>query len=333
MRITSETLFKIAHDTMIQRTRSDRDLIAIYLHGSLLEGDPLLGGTTDIDLVFIHDDAAPVAREIQRLTDEVHLDIAHHSRGEYRHARDLRLHPWLGPTLFRCKILHDPQHFMDFTQAGVRSQFNRPDNILARARSQAEHAREMWLALHEMTTEPGLEDVALFLRAVEHAANAISLLSGPPCTERRFLLQFSQRAEAIGRGGLFLGLLGLLGAQNANVESLRAWLPAWEVAYKAIPSGKAPPRLHPDRRAYYRQALDKTLQSEQPRSVLWPMLHTWTHAVSLLPLDSAEHQTWQEVFRQLELFGPALAQRIAALDAYLDTIEETLDEWGRANGV
>jgi hypothetical protein len=44
MRITTETLLKIARDTVAQRTRSDRSLLAIYLTGSLLESEPLLGG-------------------------------------------------------------------------------------------------------------------------------------------------------------------------------------------------------------------------------------------------------------------------------------------------
>ncbi len=54
MRITPEILQKLARDTVAQRTRSDRDVVAVYLQGSLLRDDPLLGGTADIDLFFIH---------------------------------------------------------------------------------------------------------------------------------------------------------------------------------------------------------------------------------------------------------------------------------------
>ena len=90
MRITPALLLKIARDTVAQRTRSDRGLLSIYLHGSLLEDDPLLGGTADIDLGVIHDEEYSMEREIQRLTDEVHLDIAHHARSDYRWARSLR---------------------------------------------------------------------------------------------------------------------------------------------------------------------------------------------------------------------------------------------------
>ncbi|HJW89871.1 MAG TPA: hypothetical protein VJ436_04435 [Anaerolineales bacterium] len=332
MRITPETLLKIARDTVSRRTRSDRDLLSVYLHGSLLDADPFLGGAADIDLVFVHNESVLVNREIERLTDEIHLDIAHHDRRDYRRARDLRLHPWLGPTIFRSRILYDPQHFMDFTQATVRGQFNRPDYILGRARSQAEHARQMWISLHSLHSPPGVQEVALYLRSVEHAANAVAGLSGPPLTERRFLLHFPARAQAIGRPGLYPGLLGLLGAPRALEEVLRGWLPAWESAYQDLPREQAPLRLHIHRRLYYLNAFNKILNSERPQDLLWPLLHTWTQAALLLPAESAHVLAWQAALEQLGLLSEAFAERVAALDAYLDTVEETLEEWARANG-
>lgn len=332
MRITPEILMKIARDTVERRARSDRDLLSIYLHGSLLEGNPLLGGTADIDLVFVHNDGGLVEREIQPLSDEVHLDIAHHGRGQYRRARALRLHPWLGPTIFRCRVLHDPQHFMDFTQASVRGQFNRPDYVLGRARQQAEHAREMWFALHARAGEAGPQVVTLYLRALEHAANAVASLSGAPLTERRFLMNFPARAQAVARPGLYAGLLGLLGAPQAEADLLRAWLPAWQAAYRALPGEQAPPRLHPARCGYYLRAFEEVMNGERPNDLLWPLLRTWTLAIGLLPPASPQRQTWEEALQRLGLLGGNFAGRVAALDAYLDTVEETLEAWGRANG-
>ena len=157
MRITRETLLKLARDTVTQRARADRGIVSAYLHGSLLEEEPLLGGTADIDLFIVHNDSSQVEREIVRITDEVILDITHHPRNVYRQTKELRLHPWLGPTIFGCKILYDPQHFMDFTQAGVRGQFNRADQVLGRARPQVEHARQMWMDFDTNPPAPGLE--------------------------------------------------------------------------------------------------------------------------------------------------------------------------------
>ena len=45
MRITRDTLLKIARDTVDSRTRQDRTIMAVYLSGSLLENDFQLGGT------------------------------------------------------------------------------------------------------------------------------------------------------------------------------------------------------------------------------------------------------------------------------------------------
>ena len=55
MRLTRETLIKIARDTAEQRVQISRRIICIYLVGSVLSDSPLLGGTTDIDLIIIHD--------------------------------------------------------------------------------------------------------------------------------------------------------------------------------------------------------------------------------------------------------------------------------------
>ena len=149
MRITHDMLMKVASDAVARQARQNRDLLSAYLCGSLLGEDYLLGGTADVDLVFIYNEPYPLEREVRRLTDDVHLDIAHHSRARYRQTRELRLDPWMGPTIYWSKILYDPQHFMDFTQASVRGQFNQPDNIIARARLQSNHARQAWFNLEE----------------------------------------------------------------------------------------------------------------------------------------------------------------------------------------
>jgi len=332
MRITQATLLKIARDTVMIRERQYPDLLAVYLHGSVLEKNPLLGGTTDIDLFFVHINEVEERREIERLTDEVHLDISHHSRGDYRGTLDMRLHPWVGPTIFDCRIIYDPQHFMDLVQANVRGQFNRPDYVLERARGQAEHARQMWFELYNLAGEPDLEQVDMYLRAVEHVANAVTSLTGAPLTERRFTLQFPARAEAIGKAGLYPGLLGLLGGPNVDAQKLTEWLEPWQQAYQAVPADQAPPRLHPNRQTYYLRALEAIIGSGQPQDALWPLLRTWCRAMTLLPAGGEEMETWRGVLLHLGLLGVEFKQRVAALDAYLDMVEEALDEWGRASG-
>jgi len=333
MRITPALLHKIARDTVEQRRRKDHSLLAVYLTGSLFAGNPLFGGTADIDLFFIHDERVSPEREIQRLTDEIHLDIAHHGREDYNQTRALRLHPWMGYNIINCTIMHDPQHFMDFTQASVRGQFEQPENVLGRVQGQAEQARATWLSLHDQKDEPHLPQVRQYLHAVGQAANAVACLSGPPLTERRFLRSFPDRAAVVGRSGLYAGLLGLLGAGQVEDGAFDGWLEAWEKAYQALPIDEAPPRLHPDRFAYYRRAFDSHISGDSPQDVLWPLLCTWLEAVALLPEDGPQFTEWQEALSSLGLLGPGYRERVAALDAYLDSVEELLDEWGQRRGI
>lgn len=334
MRITRRMLEKVIRDTVAQRVRVDRNLVSIYLCGSLLGEEFLLGGATDIDLVFIHLDEPPAAREIVRLTDEIHLDIAHHRQKDYRNTRQLRVHPWLGPTLFDCQILHDPQHFMDFTQASVRGQYDRSEYVLERVRSQAEHARQIWFAFFDNPVENGPEDVGRYLKAVVHAANAVASLTGPPLTERRLLMDFQGRAEEVGRPGLYAGLLGLLGAPAVDEwQMLEAWIEPWQAAYRSVPEAGALARLHPDRETYYTSAFRAYLDGGVPLNILWPLLNTWNQAAQLLPDESDQRAAWLHAFTYLGLAGNDFAGRIEALDAYLDTVEELIEDWARARGV
>lgn len=333
MRITPSMLNKIARDTVAERTRQDHSLLAIYLTGSLFSGEPLLGGTADIDLFFVHNDSVTPKREIQRLTDEVHLDIAHLGRDDYTQARTLRQHPWLGYGIINCNIMFDPQHFMDFTQASVRGQFDQPENVLSRVQGQAEHARQIWLALHDRRGEAQLKQVEDYLRAVGQAANAVACLSGLPLTDRRFMLQFPARAATVNRAGLYAGLVGLLGGSQIEAEQLRKWIDEWEQAYRAVPADDVTPRLHPDRFAYYQRAFESLVGSDSPQDVLWPLLRTWLKAAKCLPADSAPLDAWSAAFTELGLFGPVFQERVSGLDAYLDNVEELLDEWGQARGI
>lgn len=332
MRINLELLQRIARDTVTERTRTERDLLAIYLHGSLLTGDPLMGGAADIDLFFIHNNSLPQEREIVPVTEEVHLDISHHPRSLYTQPRRLRNHPWLGPVVYGCKILYDPQHFMDFTQASVRGQFNQPDNVMSRARSQAEHARQIWLSLHSTAQADGIKPLTDYLRAVVHAANAVAILTGPALAERRFLLDFPQRAEAIDHPGLYAGLLGLLGGPTIDAAGLHAWLPAWRSAYLDIPDKNRPAGLHPARLVYYSQAFEAVLSGPQPVAALWPLVLTWTDIVGFLPPNSPDCIAWQEAMAHLGLTASGFTQKVTALDAFLDTVDETLDSWAQKNG-
>ncbi len=351
MRVNRESLLRIAKETAIQRARADRAIIAVYLTGSLLSEDPFLGGAADIDLVFVHENEPAFRSEIIPLTGEVHLDITHRSRRVYDRPRRLRTDPWLGPEMWNPLLLHDSRHFFEFVQAGVRDRFHEPANVLHRARSNANHARQIWGGL-QSSPDPSPTGLLHYLEAVNHAANAIAVLNGPPLAERRFLLQFPACAAAAGRPGLTAGLLGLLGAPQTDATSLSAFLSPWQAAFtEACSSPEALPpvfgssaqpggsdrgvesHLHPARLGYYALAIEFLLNSGEPLTILWPLLHTWTLSAVVLPPDSPQRHAWRSAFNQIGLLGDGFSACLNSLDQYLDSIEELLESMAAENGL
>jgi hypothetical protein len=331
MRITRETLIRIAKETAQKRALSDRGLVAAYLTGSLLGEEPFLGSTTDIDIIFVHAGEPQVRREILAVTADVHLDLIHNSRSEYDKPKELRVHPWLGPDLYDPMPLYVTQHFFEFVQAGVRDKFHEPVNVLARARRNAEHARQIWSGL-QIAPPAGPELLLDYLRAVNHAANAVAILGGTPLAERRFLLQFPSRAEAAGRPGMAAGLLGLLGGGRLDAAVLNGLLPEWEKAFQdAAGRPRVDARIATARLGYYRQAFELLLAGDSPQAILWPLLLTWTLSAAVLP---PTHQSrWLAACEQAGLAGAALQERVDALDAFIDTVEEILDNFATGNNL
>ena len=92
MRVTRESLIKIARETAQERAYNDKDIIAAYLTGSLSNDqiDPMLGGTADIDIIFVHKDEPKHRREFVRLTPDFHVDISHRAKSEFKRPRGRR---------------------------------------------------------------------------------------------------------------------------------------------------------------------------------------------------------------------------------------------------
>ncbi|MBE0699265.1 MAG: hypothetical protein IH586_20270, partial [Anaerolineaceae bacterium] len=245
MRITRDTLLKLARNTAAERIYQDRQLVCIYLTGSLLMDEPLLGGATDIDLICVHNVRPDQNREIVRATKEIHLDITHYDQAIFQNPRHLRLDPWIGSFLCKDPIcLHDIGHWFEFTQAGVYAQFKRPENVIQRARPFAAQARQIWFQLQDKPSDANPQALQNYLKALERAANSVAMLVGTPLTERRFMLQFPARVEALERPGLSAGLADLYTADLPSEETWQLWLEQWESCLKAV--GKlenVPPHL------------------------------------------------------------------------------------------
>jgi hypothetical protein len=335
MRITRDTLLKIARDAASQRVKVTRRVLCIYLTGSCLQEEALLGGSGDIDLVMVEDGQPLMPREIVRLNDEISLDIAHYSQEDFSHPRQLRVDPWLGPILYnKPMVLHDSNHWFDYIQASTGAQFLQPDNVLARARTLAETARQGWLDLTLGNQPDHLRQVYAYYKALENAGNAIASLSGVPLTERRFLLQIPQRAAAIQQTDLSAVLMNLAGG-NTEVSDIdwQSWASAWEaalIAAAAVPT--CPLRLQLPRKDYYTRAA-ASLWEGHPIAAFWIMARTWSLAAAHLPEDSEHRSSLAPVLNAVGLDQEHIETRIEELDAFLDRVEEALDRWAQKNGV
>ena len=338
MIITRESLLRIARDTVKARTQGDFSkhyILSIFLTGSLLTDDPLMGNSTDIDLVFIHSMPPGIRREIVPLSPDIHLDIKHNQRDEYEPARDLRVNPWLGPEIYNAVQLYDPDHFFDFTQAAVRDKYDDPVNVHARANLNAEHARGIWSDLvsdpkAKTSKQPKL--LLRYLKSVSHAANVLPAMKSPILGERRFLLEFSPIANAFNLPELGGELYSLLGAGQLQVDNLDETLNAWEQDF--LEAGKYPEaeaRLNPNRLAYYRRGFESVIDDGIQGALLWPLLITWSLAASLLPQE--KQTAWANTCTSLGLINEGMEANLERLDSFLDTLEGMLEQWKVQNGI
>ncbi len=334
MRVTRESLIRIAKENAQERAFNDRDIIAAYLTGSLIsDADPLLGGTADIDIIFVHAEEPKHRREFAKLTADFHLDISHRAKAEFKRPRELRLDPWLGWEMYDPMLLFEREKFFEFVQAGLRAgfEFNAPAPALDRSRQLLAHGRGIWRDLLEVT-EVMPHDLSQYMKSLYHAVNAVAELSGPPLQERRLMLEFPARAETAKRPGLNIGLVGLLGATNLDTAILSEWLTEWKLAFEAaMENSRVDPRIHRARLNYYEKGIQALLAGDNPRAALWPLLQTWTLAVDVLPHHAVV--AWRSACERLHLTGSGFEEHVNGLDQYLDEVESLLDELAAENGL
>ena len=321
MRLTPEILRKHAQVLVDKEVKKTRGIIAAYLRGSLLYGSPLLGGAGDIDLVFIHNSPPVNDSQIIKLTPEIHFDIEHHDEILYRKPREVRLDPWLGPTIYDAQPLYDPRHFLDYTQAGARSNFDFPENIQARSKPLIEEARQFWMDRQISAPREILIEFPAFLKALQNTVNAIALLTGPPLPARRLALEFPARAAAVGAPGLALAFNHLLGSVSLSHDLLKSWLDEWEKIIDSLSATGGSVPLLVDKKIYYRDAMVSMLKSEKPHDMLWPLINTWTEAISLLPENNKYQLAWIKALTTLGFAGKDYLVRLAALDNFLELCE------------
>ncbi|MEK6753750.1 MAG: hypothetical protein AABZ00_15950 [Chloroflexota bacterium] len=334
MRVTRDSLIRIAKETTQERVYNDPEIIAAYLTGSLLSAEPMLGGTADIDLVFVYKNKPAKAREFVKLTPDFHLDISRRAKDEYKSPRELRGDPWLGFEMYAPMLLYEREKFFDFLQASLRAgfEFEQPPLMLQRCRTMLSHGRGIWTDLTELDKPAGPKEVRKYMKSLFHAINTVAELSGSPIQERRLLLEFPARAEAAQKPGMVAAAYNLIGANNVDAEKVKSWLADWKAAFKlASETADVDARIHPARLNYYEKAIKALLDGETPLSALWPVLHTWTLSAAVLNGDHLKF--WQNACSELGLLGDGFTERVEGLDHFIDDIEVTLDEIATENGL
>lgn len=334
MRITRDILLKAARTVVQQRTMRDKHILCVYLTGSVIDDLPLLGGTADIDLIFVHDETPPQPREILRLTPDVHLDLAHHDQSIYNQPRELRFNPWIGSYLLKSPVvLHGTQHWFEYIHATVNATFHQPETVLQRALPLAEKARQTWLDFQLDPQEPDPERIWAYLQALEESANALAILEGAPLTERRFMLQFPQRVAELGYPGMASGLVDLIAPQMPDTETIAGWIVDWKASLAKVgQKADCPLGLTPIRHGYYTRAAE-ALASDQPAAALWILLHTWTRAITSCDMDADSLEKWRACLTELGIVGENFQNCMNRFDQFLDQVEEIIEKWADQNGI
>lgn len=334
MRVTRESLLRIAKETAQERAYNDPDIIAAYLTGSLLNVDPMLGGTTDIDLIFVHNNLPKKVREFVKLTPDFHLDISRRAKDEFKSPKGLRGDPWLGYEMYDPILLYEREKFFDFVQASLRAgfDFEQPPLMLERCRTMLSHGRGIWMDISELDEPAGPKEIRKYLKSLFHAINTVAELSGPPIHERRLLLEFPERAEAANKPGMVAGAYGLIGANRVDADKVTGWRADWKSAFKtASASKKSDARIDSTRMNYYEKAIKSMLEGETPLAALWPLIHTWT--LSAHVLKGEQLKFWENACIELGLLGDEFSEKVEGLDHFIDEVEIVLDEIAAANGL
>jgi len=335
VRITKELLISTAKDTVKNRTfGGSGDIVCAYITGSLTFEDPLIGGATDIDLVFVHSLETEQRREIIQIADDFHLDIAHFPQSAFSQPRQLRTDPWLGGFLCHYPIvILDNNYWFDYVRSGVFAHFFQPANVIERVRPFAESARKLWMKLSMQQPEDHHLCLQIYIQSIKDAANAISCLTSVPLTDRRLMLDLPARAEAINMPGLSGGLADLLLPPDPIEPEWDMWLKNWDGTFSSYQQHQNTSlSFSPCRRSYYQKAI-MGLSEPNSQAALWILLRTWSlMAAELAPNNVTQHGL-DDLLHVLLLDRDNFQSRMNALDQFLDVVEEAIDNWQASAGL
>jgi hypothetical protein len=330
LEVTRDKLIELAELETMHRAENS-GLVSSYLIGSVAAGNPILGDTADVDLILIHEHEPSTQREIQRLSEYIHLDIYHHPKKRYMQPRELRIDPWIGPSLSAPVFIYDPQHFFEWAQAGARGQFFRSDHVFRRASALFKRARQA-MSLLPLSNRW----LKTYARIALEATNAVVTLTGKPAAGRRLAIEIEQTTKDAGHPEVYQRFLQLLGGDALNTTLIPQWLSAWGYAFDTAAAISKEPELNPCRRMYYLKGFQALVDADRPEAILWKLLTTWERAIHTLAKsdNAAPHQAaWDSVRQRLRLSPKAMNSRAEELEEHLQSIEHLLSAWAEEVGV
>jgi hypothetical protein len=319
-----EALIELATQVARERMQHRPSLVSAYLIGSVAAHEPPLGGATDVDLVLIDADHPPADHELVALRPELVVDIHYRAQVAYRNAKQLRVHPWLGPELCEPVFLFDPTHFFELAQSAARGQFHRPDHVATRARA--------FLALaeaHLLTPNPSLEALTL---ALWNAANATITLTGFPAGRRRLTLRLESAATHIQQPALYDRFLALTGGPELEISQAEVLLIDLGAAYRLAQTADDE-ALHPARWPLYEPGLRAQIAADRSADGLWLILHLWQAAARRLADQPWDAHAYAAFLSRIGLSSPAdLHDRAQAVRDYVRLAQRAVADWADRNG-
>lgn len=322
MRVTREILIDLAREEAERRGQIE-DVLSGYLIGSVASGDPIIGGSADIDLVLIHRFEPARIREIVPLSNDIHLDITHHSSEVYGYPPDLRIDPWIGPSMCEPIFLYDPDHFFERAQAGVRGQFYRSDHTHTRSLAFLNRARE---AKPDITTNPAW--VTQYLTSAMEAANALATLGGFPIAGRSMSILLKSRLLELEFEDSWIEFQSLFGGNELQEELIAGWIDAWEAAFDAVSHHDL--MFNPVRKNYYLKSFLSFIDMGNAKEIVWSLVTTWGNAIKILHEvgeDGQFYNGWESALEHFRLSPDDRAARDNDLENFLDHVEEVLEGW------
>lgn len=334
MRVTKESLINYTKSYVNKKIHQDRGLLCIYLTGSMTSAEPLINGTTDIDLVIVHEEYTVQRREIQKISPEISFDILHLDQNFFIPPRRLRTDPWVGSSLcFDPILLYERGHWFEFTQASLEANFFLAENVILRSLQFLNEAKKKWLELSSGSIIQESSFVQQYLQILENASNAVVCLSSSPLTDRLLMRNFRSKAEAIDKKDLSGELYGLMIGEKDPSPYYDYFFNSWKYYLDYFGNNELVNydiRYHADRLLYYTKAVE-SLWKELIPGALWLIAKSWSRIIQLYQLD--ENEYFHSFCSFIEIGPQFLEKRRKQVDNYLDLIEESILEWGKKQGI